>query len=61
MIACVVCCDNPLTSRPLQEGEHPQAMLRVQDLEGDHRVSHDVLGHLKVAVLSGGTAECQMW
>ena len=44
-----------------QAYDHPELLLRIQDLDADHRVSHDLFKNIKVSVLYDGAGECIVW
>ncbi|KAK8790556.1 hypothetical protein WA171_002078 [Blastocystis sp. BT1] len=37
---------------------HPELLLYIQDLDADHRVSHDIFKNVKVSVLYDGAGDC---
>ena len=40
---------------------HPELLLYIQDLDADHRVSHDIFKNVKVSVLYDGAGDCIVW
>ena len=44
-----------------QASVHPELLLYIQDLDADHRVSHDIFKNVKVSVLYDGAGDCIVW
>ena len=41
--------------------DHGALLAYIQDLDTDHRVSHNILEGLEVAVLYDGSGDCIIW